>query len=378
MILDATPDHMMIRTEAARLLANRSSSEAVRRVVDSGGGTDRALWDTVARELGWCGMAIPEAYGGLGLGTAELAILLEATGERLACIPLFATTCLATPLLLAAAGVDAKQRFLPGIASGDISATVAYPSLGTEDPLAGLAVTAVRTADGYVLSGIVAHVIDLASVELVIVPAICDGELALFALTAADRAGVMPRETLDATRPVASLILSDLAVPFEARIDDGCLTASTVEAALAFAHLGLAAEGVGAAQGALDATLAYIVSRVQFGRTIASFQAVKHRCAKLVVGISEARSLLYGPAAALGDDDAGTRLEVLGARVAAGDVQYQAAEEAIQLHGGVGFTWEYDAHLYFKRAQASAALFGSQEARLERVARSLLDEGIFG
>jgi len=379
MILDLTPDQQMIREEARRFLQARASSEALRQVVDSGGGTDEGLWGAISRELGWCGMAIPEQYGGLGLGATELTLLLELAGGRLVCAPLWATVALAAPLLLAAGCQEAKMRLLPAIASGELAATVAYPVLGSVNPLRSLSIAAEPGADGYVLRGQVDKVVDLAAADLVLAPAtLADGTVALFALSRSDGFEVIPCVTLDVTRPMASLKLDGVSVPATSRIDAGGISAAAASRALAEANLGLAAEQVGAAQGALDITLAYIAERVQFGRTIASFQAVKHRCARLVVDIAEARSLVYGAAARLdGEWDAGEGgLEISGARVVATDVQYLAAEEAIQLHGGVGFTWEYDPHLYLKRAQASASLLGAREAHLEAIAGVVLGAGV--
>ncbi|MBR1218018.1 acyl-CoA/acyl-ACP dehydrogenase [Bradyrhizobium sp. U87765 SZCCT0131] len=379
MILDLTPDQQMIREEARRFLQARAASEALRQVVDSGGGTDEELWGTISRELGWCGMAIPEQYGGLGLGATELTLLLELAGSHLVCTPLWATVALAAPLLLAAGCEAARMRLLPAIASGELAATVAYPALGSVNPLHSVSIAAEAVADGYVLRGQVDKVVDLAAADLVLVPAqLADGTVALFALSRSDGFEVAPCVTLDVTRPIAGLKLDGVSVPATSRIDAGGIAADAARRALAEANLGLAAEQVGAAQGALDITLAYIAERVQFGRTIASFQAVKHRCARLVVDIAEARSLVYGAAARLdGAWDAGEgALEIFGARVIATDVQYLTAEEAIQLHGGVGFTWEYDPHLYLKRAQASASLLGARDAHLEVIAGVVLGAGV--
>jgi alkylation response protein AidB-like acyl-CoA dehydrogenase len=377
MILEFTPDQQMIREEAARFLRERSSSEAIRRVVDTGASHDAELWNGISRELGWCAMAIPEEFGGLGLGATEVAILMELSGSRLACVPFWSTVCLAAPLIEAAGSADAKARYLGAIAAGEMAVTVAYGDLSAADPLATVSVTAVKSPDGYMLTGKVAQVIDLAVADLVLVPArLTDDTVALFALERDAGQRIAPLKVIDGTRPIASLELSGVAVSAAQRIDTGGLADAAVQSALTFANLGLAAEQVGAAQGVLDITLAYISERVQFGRTIASFQAIKHRCASLVVDIAESRSLLYGAAAAMGSADAQeSGLEVAGARVVASDVQYLAAEEAIQLHGGVGFTWEYDPHLYFKRAQASAALLGSREVHLDRIAASVFGNG---
>lgn len=375
MILELTPDQQMIREEAQRFLREKSSSEAVRRVIDTGASHDPQLWAGISRELGWCAMAIPEEFGGLGLGATEVAILMELTGARLACVPFWSTVCLAAPLLQSAGSEAAKTKYLGAIAAGEMAATVAYADLSVADPAATVAVKATRTGGGYRLDGKVAQVIDVEVADVVLVPVeLEDGTTALFALSRDAGQTVTPLKVLDGTRPIAALELA-LEVSAESRVDDRGVSADQFQQALAFANLGLAAEQLGAAQSVLDVTLAYIAERVQFGRTIASFQAIKHRCSELVVDIAEARSLVFGAAASLGEAAAESALEIAGARVLASDLQFRSAEEAIQLHGGVGFTWEYDPHLYFKRAQASAALLGSREAQLDRIAASVFGDG---
>ena len=376
MILELTPDQQMIREEAQRFLREQSSSEAIRRVVDAGASHDAHLWASIARELGWCAMAIPEEFGGLGLGATEVAILMELTGARLACVPFWSTVCLAAPLLQSTGSEEAKAKYLGAIAAGEMTVTVAYADLSVADPVATVAVKASRTVNGYRLDGRVAQVIDLEVADVVLVPAqLDDGKTALFALSRDTGQTVTPLKVLDGTRPIASLTLAGFEVPADARVDAGGISDDQFRQALAFASLGLAAEQLGAAQGALDVTLAYIAERVQFGRTIASFQAIKHRCAELIVDIAETRSLVLGAAATFAGDAGEGAIEIAGARVLASDLQFRTAEEAIQLHGGVGFTWEYDPHLYFKRAQASAALLGSREAQLDRIAASVFGDG---
>jgi acyl-CoA dehydrogenase len=271
------------------------------------------------------------------------------------------------PLLLAVASEEAKARFLPAIASGEVAAAVAWGAIGEIDPLRTADVRAEAVGDGYRLDGRVAQVVDLPAANLVLVPAWLDGAVVLFALEPEAGFDVRPLKTLDATRPLGELALRGLVIPAAARIDKVEMTADVVSPALTLANLGLAAEQLGAARGVMDMTLAYVAERVQFGRTIASFQAIKHRCARLEVDLAEARALLYGAAA--GE----VVLEVSAVRALASDLLYRAAEEAIQMHGGVGFTWEYDPHLYFKRAQATHSLLSTPEAHLERIAAAIVD-----
>lgn len=361
--LTLSEDQRFLRDEARRLLASRAGPAQVRAVVDAGAGIDADLWKLVAGELGWCAIGVPAEACGLGLGPTEQVLVLEAAGERLAPLPLWSTTCLAAPLLDATGSDAARAALLPRIAAGEFPATLAAgPDLSN-------GVTARAVAGGYVLDGAVPQVVDLAPDTLVLVPARLDGNLALFALLPGAGHGIRALSPLDPTRRMGGLALDGLRVPADARIDAGRIDPDAAAAALAVALLGLAAEQVGAARGAMDLTLAYIAERVQFGRRIASFQAVKHRCAMLEVDHAEARSLLLGAAAA---DPARRLMEAAGARALASELAMRAAEEAIQLHGGVGFTWEYDPHLYLRRAQASRALLGTPEAQYERIAAHLM------
>lgn len=376
MARELTDDQRVVFDEATRLLAERSSSEAVRRVVESGAGWDAELWSTVARELGWCAVSVPTEHGGLGYGAAELSLLMEAVGYRLAPLPLWSTVCMAAPMLAALATVPAKAELLGRIAEGSITATVAWGDLSLIDPLPGTQVTARREQGGYVLAGTVSQVTNLEAADLILVPARLEGGFALFALERDAGFGTRRLEALDATRQIGELSLRTLRVPDTARIDSAGITSENIAPPLALANLGLAAEQAGSARGAMDITLAYIAGRVQFGRTIASFQAVKHRCALLEVELAEAQALVHGAAANLDSGYSGiASLEIAGARALASSVLFHASEEAIQLHGGAGFTWEYDPQLYFKRAQATAPLLGAPHLQLERVADALLDHG---
>ncbi|WP_342363257.1 acyl-CoA dehydrogenase family protein [Terrarubrum flagellatum] len=371
MRLALSPDQEMMREEAARILAERSSSSAVRRVIDAGASRDDAIWNALSRELGWCGVAIPERHGGLGLGLFDLALLLEETGRRLLCAPFFATAGCAAPLLAHAASDEAQARWLPRIAAGECAATVAWPASGSL--VNDILLTAERAGGEYVISGVVDQVLDVRNADIILAPARFDGEIGLFTLERSAGLHLQSHRTLDATRNIGRLH-ADRAPA--SRVDDPARLAHGATRAADWSKLLLAAEQVGGAQACLDLTLAYIAERVQFGRAIASFQAVKHRCAKLAIEIETARSLVWGAASGVdqGADDWEASLDVAGALVAATEIYNLAAEEAIQLHGGVGFTWEYDPHLYFKRAQASAAWFGAPETHLERVAQHLFDE----
>lgn len=370
MDLTLTEDQRAIREEARRLLAERMPSARLRAVIADGAGHDAGFWNIVAGELGWCALAVPEAFGGLGLGLTETVVMMEAAGERLAPIPLWQTTCLAAPLLRAL-GTGAAQAALLGRIAAGASASLAFDPRRPQAPAA----MARPVAGGFVLEGRIAPVLSPGA-DLVLVQARLGEGSGWFALEPGMGQRVEARAGLDSSRAWGVLHLDAVPVPETARIDapdtpDAPGDPQALAQALAVAGLGLAAEQVGAARGVMDLTLAYLADRVQFGRKLASFQAIKHRCAALEVDLAEARALVYG-AAALAGGEAFT-LEVAGLRVLAQDLLFRAAREAIQLHGGVGFTWDYDPHLYLKRAQADRALLGDPETHLDAIAAHLLD-----
>ncbi|AXF23362.1 acyl-CoA dehydrogenase [Burkholderia pyrrocinia] len=386
MDLALTDEQAMIRDAAADVLAERSASADVRRAIEQSAGRDDALWASLAGELGWNALALPEAAGGLGLGAVEQTVLMEQLGRRIACVPYFSTACLAATAL---SGCDTPLAtgWLAKIAEGACSATLALPLDLPAGAGAGswpLPVVVEETAGGYALSGAIGQVIDGARADLLLMPARIANEgqsIGLFAIDVATASGLTatPLDTLDATRPIARVVFDDTRVSRDALLA-GRNAAPVLARAAWFAALALAAEQLGGAQQCLDLTLDYTSQRVQFGRAIASFQAVKHRCAQMMVLIESARSAVLGAAHAW-DAEAGAtpgaalRADIAAAKAAANDAYAFCAQEAIQLHGGVGFTWEYDPHLYFKRAQASGAQFGSTPQLLEWIACHAIDGG---
>lgn len=372
MNLVLSEDQAMIRDEAARLFAEMADSTRIRGAIGQGSGHDAHLWGRVARDLGWCSLTVPEQYCGLGLGAVETVILMEAAGRRLAPVPFWSTAAFAVALLTHVSTPDACKEWLPFIAAGETIAAVVAPGLSGDPGPFGI--TAVTDGEGYRLSGRAGPVIDAPVADLLLVAARLGTGRALFALRPGQDAEVRRVRSLDGTRSYGEPDLSN--VPATARIDRADLTEDDWTAVAASAQLALAAEEVGAARGAMDVTLAYIADRVQFGRTIASFQAIKHRCARMEIDLAEARAMVYGAAANAASASPQERLlEALGARALTTDLAFRAAEEAIQLHGGVGFTWEYDPHLYFKRAQASASLLGRQDNHLSTIADIVMRTG---
>ncbi|WP_033286511.1 acyl-CoA dehydrogenase family protein [Streptomyces sp. NRRL F-525] len=368
-----TAEQDEIRRTLRELLQKRCGSAELRAAVDTPAGYDPALWTALARQLGLPGLALPEAYGGVGCSATELALAAEETGRFLAPSPLLATAVLTAPLVLALGTDTQRARLLPRIAAGSLTAALAVPgtALTTALTLTGPnggewagggragGVQARQVGDsGWRLYGQVAQVLDGHSAEVLLVAAhagcFARSRTLLF-LVAGDADGlVRVRHTaLDATRPQARLELRDV----EAELlgaDDSLNVLRELSATGDTVAAVLAAEAVGAADRALERTVHYVKQREQFGRAIGSFQAVKHRLADVYVQVQAAKSAAYYVAWATGQ---GERVGGL-ALAQALEALRTAAAEGIQLHGGIGFTWEHDAHLYFKRAAGDELLFG--------------------
>jgi alkylation response protein AidB-like acyl-CoA dehydrogenase len=383
-----TAEQLLIQETAERFLAEVSDSTAVRLAMSSAAGYDASVWQRIAEEMCWPALHIPEQYGGLGLGFVELSILLEQMGRYLLCSPFYATACLATPALLLSSNEQLKMRWLPSIADGTTTATLAFASTeswGTD----AVQATAQTTPNGFRLNGQYPQVVDGAQASLLIVAArTCgssgDSGISLFTLPA-DTPGVVRSAlpTLDQTRRLARIELQDVEVDTAQLIGEPGRCGAQLLEVLQLACIGLAAEQVGGAQQALEMTVAYTRERQQFGRSIASFQAIKHRCADMMLQLECARSAAYYAACvaqehleANGEANIGDSLAAAAAttKIQASEAFFHCAAESIQLHGGVGFTWEYDPHLYFKRARASEQFLGSPTLHRERLANEILGE----
>lgn len=383
-----TEEHLMIRDSAERFLAQASDSHAVRAAMNRPDAHDPEVWQRIGQELYWPALMVPERFGGMGLGFVELAVLLEQSGRYLLGSPLFATACLATPALLLGHNEALQEHWLGAIAAGGTRATLAFASV------TGLEACSVQTVaeprpGGWTLDGEYAQVIDGASADLLIVAARTPGSqgeqgISLFVLPG-DTPGVMrnPLATLDQTRRLARIELRQVQLSDAQRLCGPEHGWAVLRDTLLIAAIGLAAEQTGGAQQALDLTLAYIAERRQFKRTIASFQAIKHRCADMMLQVECARSAAYYAACVVqerldpnGDTAVAQELELAAAtaKIHASEAFFHCAAESIQLHGGVGFTWEYDPHLYFKRARAGEHLLGSPALHRERLAAHLLGE----
>ncbi|MFD8572148.1 acyl-CoA dehydrogenase family protein [Streptomyces sp. NPDC059639] len=383
-----TEEQQEIRRTLRELTTKRCTPDDVKAATRTPAGHDLALWGALGTELGLPGLALPERYGGVGATVTELALAQEELGRVLAPSPLFATCGLAAPLI-AALGTDAQRdALLPQIAAGRLTAALAVPGTGLATALGLVAentgdwagggraggVQARRAPDsdgGWHLYGQAEQVLDGHSAGLLLVAAHTGGfarSRTLLFLVRQDAVGlVRTRQTsLDETRPQARLELRD--VPAELLGEETGDVSGALAAAGDTAATLLAADAVGAADRALERTVQYVKEREQFGRPIGSFQAVKHRLADVYVTVQAARSAAYYAAWAAGDTS-GERAGGL-ALAQALEALRTAAAEAVQLHGGIGFTWEHDAHLYMKRAAGDELLFGPVHLLRARAAQT--------
>jgi alkylation response protein AidB-like acyl-CoA dehydrogenase len=360
-----------LRRSVRGFLEQKSPPADVRRLMETDEGYDAAVWQQMAEQLGLQGMAVPEEYGGSGFGFVELVAVLEEMGRALLCAPYFSSVVLAATALIESGDDAAQKDLLPGIADGSTIATLAWVETPTRWDAETVTTRATQTAaGGYTLDGTKTLVVDghIASLLLVVAEA-ADGP-SLFAVEAA-APGVTRRrlESLDMTRKLASVELSG--TPGRLVAAEGNAT-GIVERTVRLAAVALAAEQVGAAQKCLEMSVDYAKLRVQFGRPIGSFQAIKHKCADMLLEVESARSAAYYAAWAAAD--ASPELAVVAplAKAYCSEAFATTAAETIQIHGGIGFTWEHDAHLYYRRAKSSEQFLGSPAEHRDELARRLL------
>lgn len=367
-----------LRAMAQAFAEENSGSEQIRKAMESELGYDPALWGQIGSELGWTSVHIPEEYGGLGLGYVELVALMEIMGGALVCSPFFSSVCLGANALLVAGSEEQKQAHLPGIAEGTTRATLAYSGTGGNWDASAVEVVATPSGDGFKLSGTASFVVDGHSAELIVVAARradstgTDG-ISLFVI-AADRAGLTRRvlPTMDQTRRLAELAFDDVDVSASELMGVEGEAWPALSRTLDLAAIALAAEQVGGAQRCLDMSVAYAKERVQFGRPIGSFQAIKHKCADMMVKVESARSAAYYAGCAVSESNESEINTVAPlAKAYCSDAYFTCAADCIQIHGGVGFTWEYDVHLYFKRAKSSESLLGDASFHREQLAQRI-------
>jgi len=362
-----TDEQAQLRSAVRKFCTENFDEQTVRALMESDPPFDAKVWSRLGSELGVLGLSVPEADGGVGGSLVDQAVAVEELGASLSCGPVFGTVFLAIPALVAASSGPARDELLTELVEGNRTAAFAVADrAGAFDPTA---VTV--TASGERLSGTVERVVDAGAADVLLVAAGGPGGVGLYAVEAADagveRTGLV---TLDLTRPQATVRFSDAPAKLVAGADEA---ERVITHALQVGSALLAVEQVGAAQHLLDLAVDYAKSRLQFGRLIGSFQAVKHRLADMLVDMEHARSTAYHAVWALTDGSDDPALAASIAQATASAAFSRIAKDTIQVHGGIGFTWEHQAHLYFKRATTDAALLGSAEQHRARVASLVLD-----
>ena len=368
MNLTFTEEHEELRSTVRQFLADKSDEQAVRSQMASERGWDPVMWKQMAEEIGLAGLIVPDEYGGAALGYVELCIVMEEMGRALACAPYLASAVTATNAVLACGDDEAKQTLLPGMASGETIATLAYVESSGRWDLSAIEMRARQKDEGWLLDGRKCYVLDGHNADVILVAARTDAGLELFRVDAgADGLTRTPLPELDLTRKLADL---DFSAAPAAKISAGDQSAA-LERVLALTIAALAAEQAGGAQVCLEMATEYAKTRLQFGRPIGSYQAIKHKCADMLVAVEFAKTAAYNACFSAAEDPDELLEAAAIAKAYCSDVYFHAAAENIQIHGGMGFTWEHPAHLYFKRAKASALLFGDAAHHREALADSI-------
>ncbi len=376
-----------LRRSVRRFLDDRLPMSEVRRLMGTPEGYDKDVWAQMAEQLGLQGIGIPEQHGGAGCGYVDLIVVFEEMGRSLACVPYFSTVALAANALIHSGDERAKADFLPGIASGETVATLAFTEEdgnwdiealsgagkdgagddGSSSPC--LASPPGAQGDPWTLQGAKSYVIDGNTADLIIVVARAPGGVSMFAVDC-DAPGLVraPLQTMDTTRKQAELHFSSAPARLVGEEGGGL---RVLEKVLQLAAVALAGEQVGGAQRCLDMSVEYAKSRIQFGRSIGSFQAIKHKCADILLEVSSAKSAAYYAAWVAEEDSDELPVAASLVKSYCSDAYFHAAAENIQVHGGIGFTWEHDAHLYFKRAKSSELMLGDPSYHRELLVRRL-------
>jgi len=364
-----TEEQEELRKTVRAFLDAKSDEAAVREQMETESGYDTGVWSQMAEQMGLQGLHIPEEYGGSGFGYVELGIVLEEMGRSLLCAPFFSSVVLAANTLIHSGDDAAKKAHLPGIASGETIATVAFTEPSGKWDESGITMEATAAGDGWTLNGTKMFVLDGHTAGLIIVAARTGKGVSLFAVDGG-AAGLTRTalSTMDQTRKQAKLEFAGTPATLIGAEGEGWNVLSTV---LDLAAVGLAAEQVGGAQKVLEMAVEYAKVRVQFGRPIGSFQAIKHKCADMLLEVESAKSAAYyGMWCAAEMNDELPSVASL-AKAYCSEAYFHATAENIQIHGGIGFTWEHPAHLYFKRAKSSELLFGDPTYHRELLAQRI-------
>ncbi|TMJ58336.1 MAG: acyl-CoA dehydrogenase [Alphaproteobacteria bacterium] len=370
-----TEEQELLRETARKFLDGECTTQFVRRMMDTDAAVTGEFWQQLA-ENGWLGITYPEAEGGSGLGLVDLVVLMEEIGRAVMPGPYPATVLLGGAAIALAGSPEQRREWLPRIASGEVKVTLAVTEPNARWDAAGITTTARETRGGFTLSGSKMFVPDAQLANVIVVAArsrdgstMEDGVSLLLVPKDAAGLGIRRLSSVDETRKLCEVTLDNVAVPGSALLGELHQGWAPLQQVIDRAAVALSAEMCGAAQRVLEMTVDYAKLRTTFGKPIGSYQGVKHKCADMLVEIENAKSLTYYAAWAVDEGEAEGPLAVSMAKAAASDAGRKVCAAGIQLHGGIGMTWEHDLQLYLKRAKADEVMFGDATWHRERIAR---------
>ncbi|HXQ23778.1 MAG TPA: acyl-CoA dehydrogenase family protein [Candidatus Acidoferrales bacterium] len=365
----------MLRQSARQFLESECAMTYVRKMMDEDTGYSEEQWKKMAA-LGWQGLILPEEHGGSGLNMVDLIVVLEEMGRAVMPGPFFATVILGGLAIDLGASAEQKKKYLPDIASGKLKATLAQVEESGRWDAEGIQLAAKKDGAGYVLSGTKLFVHDAHNADLLIVPARTGGKGITLFLVDAKQQGVKTTllKTMDQTRKLCEVNFSNVKVAADAVLGAVDAGWALLDRLVDRAKVAMCGEMCGGAQKVLEMSVDYAKVREQFGKPIGSFQAIQHKCANMMVQTESAKSATYYAAWAVANNVPEAHLAACMAKAYCSDAYRFVSAEGIQIHGGIGFTWEHDMHIYFKRAKGSEVTFGDATWNRELVAQLVLDQ----
>ena len=374
MLFGLTDSQQLMKNSAREFLAAECPSAEVRRLMETETAHDPNLWRKMA-EQGWMGLPFSDDYGGMGLGMVEMAAVMEEMGRALVPGPYVSAVTLAGAALAMAGSEAQKQKYLGPVCRGESVATLALLEAGASWDPEAVRMTATPKGSGYTLSGQKLFVPDAGVASFLVCAARSGSELVLAVVDPrAPGVTVTPMPAMDFTRRLYAVSFANVPIPAEDVLATGARARAALHHALDTATVALVAEMVGGMQRILEMTVAYAKTRKQFGKPIGQFQAVQHQCADMLLLTESSRSAAYYAAWALNQREPQADVAVSVAKSYASDAYREVGNRGIQVHGGMGFTWENDVHLYYRRAKASEIAFGDAAFHRERIARRVIDQ----
>jgi alkylation response protein AidB-like acyl-CoA dehydrogenase len=361
----------ILRDSARRFVDKECSIDYVKQFVDNKITFTDEMWQKIT-ELGWTAVLIPEEYGGLGLNFVDLAVILEEMGRGPVPAPFITSVVLAGEAIRLAGNPDQKNAYLPKMAMGELKGTLAWAEPGDLDGLSNIMLTARRAENSFILNGTKILVPDADQTDIILCVARAEEGTSLFVVGKEDPGvEINSLSTLDKTTDLCEVVFSNVSVPVEALLGEEGTAGPILRQVLNRVNVAYSMDMVGGGQRVLDMGVEYAKTRVQFGQAIGSFQAIKHKCAELLMEIECSRSIAYYAAWAQEQDEKEATINASGAKVFSCDMYRKATKEVLQILGGIGFSWEHELHIYLKRAKCLGALFGDGTFHRERMAQEL-------